>query len=430
MDAENSTKLIQAITWRSTSSRSSSCKSLVASSSKSSSTWTEFKNDLFDDYGGMDSGSHSLTLGRLYAWEKKLYEEVKAGDSTRKIYERKCNQLRNLDAKGDDGLTVDKTRAAVKDLYSRILVAIRSAESISKTIEKLRDEELQPQIIELLQGLMRTWKIMLESHEIQNKIMFEVKTFTCPTFGKLCNNTHRLATLQLEAELQNWRACFMEYIIAQKAYINALHGWLSKFVVPEVELYSKSWSSPSPCHSNGPPLLMICQDWIASMEKLPDKAVAFAVKSFGKDVRAMWVQQGEEQQQKSKVDSLSKEYERKILAFQKAEKRIFESKLADHDSEQDIEHRAENLRERKDLLDNFRRKVDMEKEKHHSGMQETQRITLNGFQTGFGRVFESLTDFSKASLKMYNDLLNYQENSEKVGKPAYIEDSQVEDGNR
>jgi hypothetical protein len=78
MNAENSTKLIQAITWhRSTSSKPSSCKSLVASSSKGSSTWTEYKNDLFDDYGGMDSGSHSLTLGRLYAWEKKLYEEVK-----------------------------------------------------------------------------------------------------------------------------------------------------------------------------------------------------------------------------------------------------------------------------------------------------------------------------------------------------------------
>lgn len=47
---------------------------------------------------------------------------------------------------------MDKTRAAVKDLYSRILVAIRSAESISQQIEKLRDEELQPQILELLQG--------------------------------------------------------------------------------------------------------------------------------------------------------------------------------------------------------------------------------------------------------------------------------------
>lgn len=88
MDAENSTKLIQAIPWRS-ASRSSSCKSLVESNSKNSSTWKEFNNDLFDDYGGMASGSHSLTLGRLYAWEKKLYEEVKVATA-----QTPCNFLR------------------------------------------------------------------------------------------------------------------------------------------------------------------------------------------------------------------------------------------------------------------------------------------------------------------------------------------------
>ncbi|XAR59856.1 hypothetical protein NMG60_11015844 [Bertholletia excelsa] len=424
---ENSTKLIQAITWRSTSSRSSSCKSLVASSSKHSSMWTEFNNELFDDYGGMDSGSHSLTLGRLYAWEKKLFEEVKAGDSTWKIYERKCNQLRNQDARGDDGLAVDKTRAAVKDLYSRILVAIRSAESISKRIEKLRDEELQPQIIELLQGLMRTWKVMLESHEIQNKIMFEVKSYNCPTYGKFCSNSHRLATLQLEVELQNWRTTFMEYIAAQKAYIRALHGWLSKFVVPEVEFYSKDRSSASTCRANGPPLLAICHAWLASMEKLPDKAVSFSMKSFGKDVRALWVQQGEEQQRKRKVDNLAKELDRKIIAFQKAGNRIFESKISDHNPELDMEHHAEMLNDKKDLLDSFRKRVDLEKEKHHSCMQETQRIALNGFQTGFCGIFESLTEFSKASLKTYNDLLNHIENVKKFGNPACIEGSDVKE---
>jgi hypothetical protein len=45
-------------------------------------SWTdksETKSDIFEDYGGMKSGSHSQTLGRLYAWEKKLYEEVKVG---------------------------------------------------------------------------------------------------------------------------------------------------------------------------------------------------------------------------------------------------------------------------------------------------------------------------------------------------------------
>ncbi|XP_006367871.1 uncharacterized protein [Solanum tuberosum] len=422
---ENSTKIIPAITWKSPASRSPSCKSLVASSSKSSSTWTEFKNDLFDDYGGMGSGSHLLTLGRLYAWEKKLYDEVKAGDSTWKLYEKKCNQLKNHDARGDERRTTDKTRAAVKELYSRILVTIRSAETISKRIDELRDDELQPQIIELLQGMMRTWKIMLESHEIQNKIIFDVKSFTCPTYGKFCNDSHRLATVQLDVELQNWRARFQDYIAAQKAYVEALHGWLSKFAVPEVEFYSKSRSSTPACRANGPPLLMICHDWLSAMNKLPDRAVSVALKGCGKDVRALWVQQGEEQQQKRKVDSMSKELDRKTLAFQKVENKLYEFKLTDRSSEIEIDHRAEYLKERKDLLDNFRKRVDLEKEEHQKCMQETQRITLNGFQTGFCRVFESITEFSSAALKMYNELLSSGEMAEKIGNPPSIECSQA-----
>lgn len=34
----------------------------------------------------MTSGSHSLTLGRLYAWEKKLYEEVKVNLSSQTVF--------------------------------------------------------------------------------------------------------------------------------------------------------------------------------------------------------------------------------------------------------------------------------------------------------------------------------------------------------
>ncbi|KAJ9560548.1 hypothetical protein OSB04_005708 [Centaurea solstitialis] len=408
---ENSTKLIQAISLRSTSYRSTTCKSLVASNSKTASTWTEFNNDLFDDGGGMNSGSHSLTLGRLYAWEKKLYEEVKAGDNTRKLYERKCSHLRNQDVKGEDGVTIDKTRAAVKDLYSRILVAIRSAESISERIDKLRDEELQPQIIELLHGMMSMWKVMLESHEIQNKIMFEVKLFTCPTYGKFSNNTHRLATLQLEAELQNWRTCFRDYLTAQKQYVGALYSWLSKFIVPEVELYSKSRNTSQPFPTtNGPPLLMVCQDWFNFMDKLPDKSVYFAMKSFSKDLHSLWVQQGKEQDQKRKVDGLSKELDRKILAFQKTETRVFETKIPSLElCEVGPDHRADYLKERKDYLDELRAKVEQERDKHQNCMQETQRMTLNGFQTGFCGVFEASIEFSKASLKMYRDLVSNNE---------------------
>lgn len=78
LNAESPKKLVRSITWnRSNLSRSSSSKTFLAPGSKSSSTWSELGNDLIDDYEGMASGSLSQTLERLYAWEKKLYEEVK-----------------------------------------------------------------------------------------------------------------------------------------------------------------------------------------------------------------------------------------------------------------------------------------------------------------------------------------------------------------
>ncbi|XVF18084.1 hypothetical protein REPUB_Repub10bG0181100 [Reevesia pubescens] len=424
---ESSNKLIRSVSWsRSPLSRSSSCKSLVSCSSRSSSTWTELKTDLFDDCG-MESGSHSLTLGRLYAWEKKLYEEVKAAEQIRKTYEQKCSQLRNRNAKHDGLYTADKTRVEVKDLHSRILVAIRSAETISERIEKLRDEELQPQLIELLHGLMSNWKIMLESHETQNQIMFEVSSFNCSAYGKFCNDSHRLATLQLEAELHNWRSCFVAYFSAQKAYIEALSGWLSKFIAPEVELWSKKRSSAPALGVNGPPLLVTCHEWLASLEKLPNEAVICALKNFGKDIRALWIQQGEEQKQKRKVDGLAKELERKVLAFQRTESRILGSKLSQQELEVNVWNRIEYLAEKKNLLDVFRKRIDAEKVKHHTSMEETQQKTVKGFQTGFYSVFESLAEFSKASVKMYADLVTYCETAkapenEEESEPSYVDE--------
>lgn len=77
---------------------------------------------------------------------------IQAGEETRRIYERKCSQLRNQNVRGDDLDSRDKVGVEVKDSYARILVAIRRAESISLRIQKLRDEELEPQLVDLLKG--------------------------------------------------------------------------------------------------------------------------------------------------------------------------------------------------------------------------------------------------------------------------------------
>ncbi|VVA19278.1 PREDICTED: of unknown [Prunus dulcis] len=163
--------------------------------------------------------------------------------------------------------------------------------------------------------LMRNWKIMSVSHETQKRIMSELKFLNWSSYGKFSNESHQLATQKLEAELQNWRACIAEYVSSQMSYIEALHGWLPKFVTPETESYTGAWFSLRPSKVNMILSLEICHNWLVCLDKLPDKDVTCAMKSFGKDVQALMVQQGKEHQQKRKVDGLARKYPRKVLAL-------------------------------------------------------------------------------------------------------------------
>ncbi|KAL0726659.1 hypothetical protein Bca4012_022752 [Brassica carinata] len=189
----------------------------------------------FSEESCMLSGSHQSTLDRLYAWEKKLYDEVKSGEKIRIAYEKKCLALRNHDVKGDNYSAVDKTRATMRDLHTQMMVSIHSIESISERIETLRDQELLPQLLELLQGLARMWKVMAECHQIQKRTLEEAKLLLAATMHKKRQqsslpeiNTQRLArsALNLVDQLRNWRVCFQAWITSQRSYVLSLTGWL------------------------------------------------------------------------------------------------------------------------------------------------------------------------------------------------------------
>ncbi|KAL2928859.1 Nitrate regulatory gene2 protein [Bienertia sinuspersici] len=170
--------------FRSASSRSSSSRFLVNSSEGSRDEGSESSSYLSDE-SSMSSGSHHSTLDRLYAWEKRLYEEVRAGERVRLAYEKKCTQLNNQVAKGEEPPTLEKTRIALRDLHTQIKVSIHSIEAISKRIETLRDRELQPQLLELVQGLARMWKVMAECHQMQKHTLDEAKLLLAGTPSKL-----------------------------------------------------------------------------------------------------------------------------------------------------------------------------------------------------------------------------------------------------
>lgn len=72
------------------------------------------------------------------------------------IYEKLCKKLKRLDDHGADSTKIDATHASIRKLSTKIDVCIKAADAISSRIHKLRDEELQPQLTDLIQGYSNT----------------------------------------------------------------------------------------------------------------------------------------------------------------------------------------------------------------------------------------------------------------------------------
>ncbi|KAL4579759.1 hypothetical protein LXL04_015924 [Taraxacum kok-saghyz] len=273
------------ITWkRSMSSHSSSSRNPLAANATSKDGNDESGIDFIEEFC-MIAGSHSSTLDRLYAWERKLYDEVKvvlkphASESIRKEYDRKCERLRHQFAKDLKTHVIDKTRALVKDLHSRIIVALHTVDSISKRIEKMRDEELQPQLLELIQGLNRMWKAMLESHHTQYitiQLAYHLKTQK--------SGTHQEESkLQIMADLQREIQCFglsfINLVNSQTSYVESINNWLKNCIIQPKERV-KGRRPFSPRRALGPPIFVICRDWSSGIQTLPAQQLSDAIKGF------------------------------------------------------------------------------------------------------------------------------------------------------
>ncbi|KAK8515570.1 hypothetical protein V6N13_139453 [Hibiscus sabdariffa] len=274
---------------RSASSRSSSSRFLINSSSSREAGYESSSS--FSEESCMFHGSHQSTLDRLYAWEKKLYEEVKSGEKTRIAYEKKTRQLRNQDVKGDDPNAVDKTRAAIRDLHTQMKVSIHSVEAISKRIETLRDDELQPQLVELVQGLARMWKVMAECHQAQKRTLDEAKLLLAGAPSKLeaKRQSSLSAAANLEAELRNWRACFESWIVSQRSYLQALSGWLLRCLRSDPDTSKLPFS---PRRSSGTLAIFgLCIQWSRFLDATREMKVLDGIDFFAAGMGSLYAQQ-------------------------------------------------------------------------------------------------------------------------------------------
>ncbi|KAL0917518.1 hypothetical protein M5K25_012584 [Dendrobium thyrsiflorum] len=266
------------ITWNrsvSSISSSSSCKKQLALAHTFESG--DGGGDFSEEFC-MISGSHSCTLERLYAWEKKLFDEVKASETIRKEYDHKCRLLRHQYARGLSIEAIDKTRAAVKDLHSQLRVSIQAVDYISQKIEKLRDAELQPQLLELIHGLIRMWKVMLECHHTQF-ITISLAYHVRSSRIALNDESYRQILMHFHDEVNCYLSCFTSWINAHKSYLEALNMWLQKCILPprECHKYRKAAAAFPPCQTVFPPIFVLCQNWLAGIRSLAYKELCDAI---------------------------------------------------------------------------------------------------------------------------------------------------------
>ncbi|KAK9096081.1 hypothetical protein Sjap_021578 [Stephania japonica] len=353
----------------------------------------------------MRSCNLSTTLERLYAWEKKLYKEVKDEEKLRVIYEKKCKRLKVLDYRGAESYKIEATQASIRKLLTKINVAITTVDAIARKIHKLRDEELQPQIMKLIDGFIRMWKSMLRSHQKQFQAIIDSKSRMLRVNTGVQRDSSLKATVDLEWELMNWSAQFYDWITNQKAYIESLNGWLLRCLLQEQEETPDGPMPFSPSRAGAPLVFIVCNDWYNAMERLSEARVVETVNAFALTLHQLWERQSEEQRQRIKAEYISKDFEKRLRHLRKEEGRMHRDLDASSDksgkSVVPTESGVSPLDDLKVDLDSMRKRMDEERTKYKETVKRVNETASNSLQAGLIPIFEALENFTSETLEAY-----------------------------
>ncbi|CAM8920653.1 unnamed protein product [Rhodiola kirilowii] len=242
-----------------------------------------------DEIVGLKTKSLSSTLQKLYLWQKKLFYEVKAEEKMRVLHDRKRRKLIQLDMKGAEADKVISTGRFVRSMGTKIKVAIQVVDRISSTLNKIRDEELWPQINQLIQGLTSMWKSMLECHFSQLQATREVKNLDAVVSHKKFSEANLKASSDLEYELINWALRFSNWVSSQREFAKALNNWLIKCLFHKPEETPDGVAPFSPGRIGAPPpIFKICYHWVQALDQTSEKEVVDAMRELVMSVYSVW----------------------------------------------------------------------------------------------------------------------------------------------
>uniref|UniRef100_A0ACD5XGK7 Uncharacterized protein n=1 Tax=Avena sativa TaxID=4498 RepID=A0ACD5XGK7_AVESA len=340
----------------------------------------------------------SSTLEKLCAWEQKLYQEVKAEEKLRILYDKNFKRLESLDNQGAEQSEIHSTRLSVQELKSRISINIRTANAFSLKIEKIRDEELYPQLVGLIKGLRRMWKAVLECHKKQLSAIRDSRFHLLKARTISQSSAAAKATLELERELTKWYRCFNKWISTQRSYVEALNGWLRKWFPEVLEEQDAPDGAPpfSPGKLGARPIFVISNDWFRAIELVPKNDVLKSIEYFSNLVHELRRSQAHEHRQRKRANLASRDYSRRCEVLQR-ELGVNTGTDIVAFLEQAPPGHGDDLIE----LRKMRKMQEDERARHHEVVKHVHLAAEATLPVGFVPLLEQMASFFEGNLQVY-----------------------------
>lgn len=325
-----------------------------------------------ENYKDVDRKSDHLssTLEKLHVWEKKLYEEVKLEEKLRVSYDKEWKRLKRLDDRGAESSQIDRTQASVKSLLSKIKVPVSAIEAISIRIHKIRDEELQAQVNELIIGLSRMWKLIIKCHKKQLQAIKNAETYVHIAGMHTRKGSRLKATKNLEKETWKWAARFSHYIKTQKDFVSLLNNWLLGYISEELKTLDEA-DRLSPNRIGAPAIFIVCNDWHNAIQDISEDGVYKAIHGFASSLHHLQEKREEEHRQRIKTEQLLK----------------------------DLEDQFE-----KDVIVAMQEMLDEQKATHQEAIKLANDAASDCLRVSLPPVFETLESFCLENLKAYEKI--------------------------
>ncbi|KAJ6942500.1 protein ROLLING AND ERECT LEAF 2 [Populus alba x Populus x berolinensis] len=357
-----------------------------------------------DDFDREEHETHATVLDKMLAWEKKLYDEVKAGELMKYEYQRKVNSLNKQKKRGTNTESIEKLKAAVSHLHTRYIVDMQSMDSTVSEINRLRDEQLYPKLVQLVDGMATMWKTMLVHHEDQSKIVNALRFLDISQSSKETSEHHHDRTFQLLVVVQEWQSQFCKLIDNQKAYIKALNSWLKLNLIPIESNLKEKVSSPP--RVRNPPIQPLLIAWHDFLDKLPDEVARTAINNFAAVIHTILQHQEEEMKLKEKCEETRKELSQKTRKYEDWWRKYMQQRTPEELDPERAEDNSHNdaIAERQSVVDAVKIRLKEEEEAYRKQCLQVREKSMANLKTRLPELFRAMSEVAHACSEMYKNL--------------------------